>query len=308
MTLHPFPPLRIPPLLTAGDSVALIAPAGAVRPERIDGAVAALESRGYNVIEGTCLRSRVGSFSGTPGQRLEDLLTALRNSDIKAIFCARGGFGAIHLLEALTPVLAETLPRWLIGFSDISALHAAWLDAGIMPVHGPMARHLTDFPPDNPDLTQLFTLLEQGEWQLNFDTSSPLSVDITAPIYGGNLAVLDGLSNTRWDELARATASTPAPIIFLEDINEPLYKLDRMLTRLRMAGILPRISALLLGQFTGIEQHRAVTDLATERLQGTGIPVIDGLPVGHGTHNAPIPLGAPVRLRVNGHSASLELV
>lgn len=299
-------PAVMPMPLRSGDRVALVAPAGAVRGERIDGAVSALVSQGFTVIEGNALRGCYKSYSAPAIERLADITAALYDPLIKAIFCARGGFGAIHLLPGLESVLRDATPKWLVGFSDISALHAAWLRAGVVSVHGPMARHLTELPSDNPDTVALFSILSGRGAEYEFVTNCADTFAITAPVVGGNMAVLDGLVGTPWDELSMADGS----LMMFEDINEPLYKIDRMFTRMLLAGIIGRAKALMLGYFSGIDDQSLISDMIRSRLYDFGlshIPIVDGLPVGHGIANSPIPIGCPVTLKVSRGHAILHI-
>ena len=136
----------VPPRLLPGDAVAVVSPAGSVSPEIVERASSALASEGYVVKLGRfCLGNHtegVITFSGTAGQRLADLREALEDSSVKALWCSRGGFGAVPLLASLDIDFLAKHPKWIVGYSDITALHAAMLAAGVLSLHAPMARHL----------------------------------------------------------------------------------------------------------------------------------------------------------------------
>lgn len=294
----------LPPELRPGDAVALVAPAGAVSHDRLDGAIAHLRARGYDVRPGKHLYGRAGSFSGSAEERFADVEAALCDPAVKALFCARGGYGAVHLLERLDTILASTSPKWLIGFSDISALHAAWLRHGMAAVHAPMARHLTELPYDHPDTVALFDILEGRGHTFEWRTDAP-GLQVTAPLFGGNFAVLSGLAATPWDEFALAACENRF-ILVLEDINEPAYKLDRMMMRLRLSGALERCAALLVGQFTGLDDAVAV-DTVRRATAGLPLTVVPGLPVGHSHEsNHPLLLGRLATLTADSGVARLS--
>ena len=230
-----------PQLLKPGDTVAILSPASAVDPALIDGAVKALQSRGFNTKVMAHATGRKGTYSASAGERLDDMRSALSDPAVKAILCSRGGYGAVDMLGRLIPK-----PVWLIGFSDISALHALWQSQGIMSIHGSMARHLAEFPADDPANQALFQILCHGTQPAYSFTTHPLSRQgsVRGQMIGGNLAVLAGLISTPYDMLK------PGRILVIEDIAEPIYKVERILHQLRLNGVLENLSGLLVGQFT----------------------------------------------------------
>lgn len=282
-----------PQLLKPGDTVAILSPASAVDPALIDGAVKALQSRGFNTKVMAHATGRKGTYSASAGERLDDMRSALSDPAVKAILCSRGGYGAVDMLGRLIPK-----PVWLIGFSDISALHALWQSQGIMSIHGSMARHLAKFPADDPANQALFQILCHGTQPAYSFTTHPLSRQgsVRGQMIGGNLAVLAGLISTPYDMLK------PGRILVIEDIAEPIYKVERILHQLRLNGVLENLSGLLVGQFTEYRGDSNYTDMERMIADMTapyGYPVALGAPFGHVDGNLPFVEGAEVTLNVS---------
>ncbi len=282
-----------PQLLKPGDTVAILSPASAVDPALIDGAVKALQSRGFNTKVMAHATGRKGTYSASAGERLDDMRSALSDPAVKAILCSRGGYGAVDMLGRLIPK-----PVWLIGFSDISALHALWQSQGIMSIHGSMARHLAEFPADDPANQALFQILCHGTQPAYSFTTHPLSRQgsVRGQMIGGNLAVLAGLISTPYDMLK------PGRILVIEDIAEPIYKVERILHQLRLNGVLENLSGLLVGQFTEYRGDSNYTDMERMIADMTapyGYPVALGAPFGHVDSNLPFVEGAEVTLNVS---------
>jgi len=282
-----------PQLLKPGDTVAILSPASAVDPALIDGAVKALQSRGFNTKVMAHATGRKGTYSASAGERLDDMRSALSDPAVKAILCSRGGYGAVDMLGRLIPK-----PVWLIGFSDISALHALWQSQGIMSIHGSMARHLAEFPADDQANQALFQILCHGTQPAYSFTTHPLSRQgsVRGQMIGGNLAVLAGLISTPYDMLK------PGRILVIEDIAEPIYKVERILHQLRLNGVLENLSGLLVGQFTEYRGDSNYTDMERMIADMTapyGYPVALGAPFGHVDGNLPFVEGAEVTLNVS---------
>ena len=180
----------IPAALQSGDTIALISPASQVKHHYIDAATRRLEEWGFRVLKGEHVYDSYGNFAGTAEQRLSDLRKALCNPDVKAILCTRGGYGAVHLLEGITPEEIRRNAKWLIGFSDISALHAAWVRAGVASLHASMAKHLTEEGDDHV-VTRYFRDILAGQRPCYHVASHPFNRhgSVSARIVGGNMAV-----------------------------------------------------------------------------------------------------------------------
>ena len=275
--------------LRPGARVAVVAPAGPFERTALEAGVAVLAAR-YSVHLAPELLARQRYLAGSDAQRLAQLTAALSDPDIDALFCARGGYGAMRLLPALEGLAPA--PKPLVGFSDITALHA-WLQRnGLISVHGPVLTQLGKL--DAQTHERLFALLEDGAPAAPLrgtDTYVPGVAE--GPLQGGTLAVLTRLLGTPY------LPPLEGAVLLLEDVGEQPYRLDRMWTHLALAGVFRRVRGIALGAFTGCEPRGAdytsaqvLRDLAAE----TGLPCAAGFPIGHGERNEPVPLGVRVRL------------
>ena len=295
-----------PPKLSDGDVVAIVSPASVVRREFVEGSVRRLRDLGLEVIVMPhAVDSQHGSFASQTAERAADLLTAWRNPDVKAILCGRGGYGCIHLLPYFKADMLRGNPKWLIGFSDVSALHAMLYRAGVMSLHSPMAKHLALEPEDDEATGWLIRLLT-GDTGIDYRLAPhPLNQpgEARGILRGGNMAVLDGLSATPYNIID--VEPEEEVILFIEDIAEPLYKIDRMLWRLRLNGTLNNIKGLIVGQFTEYKPDANWPDaetLISTRLKEWGLtelPVAFDFPVGHVTRNLPLIEGSTATLTVS---------
>lgn len=281
---------QAPPGLAPGARVAAIAPASAFDRASFESGLALVGAR-YDVRYRPAIFERRRYLAGSDDRRLGELTEALLDPAIRAVFCARGGYGATRLLARLA-TLAPAAPKPLVGFSDITALHM-WLQSrGVMSVHGPV-------------LTQLGLLSEATRQRLFHLLESPAPAPALAasdtyvagvaegPLLGGTLSVVTRLLGTPY------LPSLEGAILLLEDVGERPYRLDRMWTHLELAGVLGQVRGIALGSFTNCEERDAdysAADVLRELAQATGLPCAAGFPVGHGAVNEPVPLGARVRL------------
>lgn len=298
-----FPSIR-PVSLHPGDKVAILSPSSAVNEEYVLGAAGFLRKRGYEPeIMPFAIGKVRGSYAASLEDRAEDFRNALTDPSIRAILCARGGYGAVHLLPLVPPSLVAANPKWLVGFSDISALHALWRRAGVMSLHAPMAKHLTLEGQDHKATCSLFNILEGGI-SVEYDVS-PHSFnrpgEAEGLLLGGNLAVLNGLAATPFDLLSGEDAK--GMILFIEDISEAIYAVERMLMRLWLSGALAKYAAIVVGRFTEYHpdrNHSSMEEMIDRFLTNAGvdIPVAFGFPAGHVADNMPLVEGAPAKLIV----------
>jgi muramoyltetrapeptide carboxypeptidase len=277
--------------------VRVVAPAGPFDPARFEEGLAVLRDRfGLVPRMRPDVVARAGYLAGDDARRLEEWNEAASDPDARAIWCARGGYGAMRLLPRIEPARLLHPPKWLIGFSDVTALHAPLNQAGLATVHGPMVAFLSRTP--RAALDHLEALLF-GRAGAAADDGAPapgaglagtavIRPGVAAgPLLGGTLTILAHLCGTRW--LPRLAGA----ILFLEDVGEKPYRLDRCLTQLRIAGALDGVRAVCLGQFEGCDDgpERGV-DVVRRLVAALGVPAIEGLPAGHGEDNRAVLLGA----------------
>lgn len=278
-----------PPRLKPGDEIGLIAPAGPVTPNELSPGIDLLTSMGYGVRLSTHLYHRKEYLAGEDDARLQDLHSMFKNDKIKAIFCARGGYGSIRLLGKINYHLIRENPKVILGYSDITALLLAVLnESGIVTFHGPVVRELSH----DMDLDPFFQpIISQGPLVVDLSCGSTLIPGGTKGILlGGNLSLMCHLIGTSYMPLLNGC------ILFVEERGEPLYKIDRMLTYLNLSGLFKNVSGLILGQFENCGDISTIHGLFTDIGKGLDIPVCSGLPVGHGKKNITLPLGVQASL------------
>lgn len=295
----------IPPFLRKGDKVAIVSPASAVNPDYVDGACRVLEEWGYVPVVGKHCKGKNGYYSGTLEERLADFKEALQDTSIKAVLCSRGGYGAVHLVEHLPIEEIRNNAKWLIGFSDISVLHALFNHAEIATIHASMAKHLSLFGTADERNKLLHRILE-GELPVYNISAHEYNKagEAVGELLGGNLAVLSGLIGTDIDILKKDK------ILFIEDIGEPIYKVERMLYTLRLSGVLSHLRGMIVGQFTGTSETNAngetMYSMIREMVRPYSFPVAFDFPCGHIDENVPLIEGITTRLTVTPHSTRLE--
>lgn len=289
-------PMLTPKPLTQGDAVAIVSPASVIDPDLVAGACDTLTSWGFVPRVYPHALSANGSYAGSVDQRFDDLANALTDPEIKGIVCSRGGYGAVHLLNRLSRLDLAAHLKWLVGFSDISALHGLMHSQGVMSIHGSMAKQLAKGPDDelNKDMLSLLTGQTPRPimWQSR-DFVNPGSV--TAPMLGGNLAVITALIGTTYDLIH------PGMILVVEDVAEPIYKVERMFYQLMLSGRLQQLAGLVVGQFTEYHpdrNHQTMEEMLRPILGQLNYPVATNAPIGHIDSNRPWIEGATTTFTV----------
>ncbi|GHH71300.1 putative carboxypeptidase [Streptosporangium violaceochromogenes] len=277
----------VPPRLRPGDVVAVVAPCGPPDPVRLARGMRVLEGLGLKVVTGAHVLDRDRYLAGSDAARAADLQEAWCDPAVAGVFCARGGYGATRLLDLLDwPAMRAAAPKALVGSSDVTALHRAFaVELGVASWFGPMPACATISDPEGPDAESFGHLASAL-----FGDPAPVRGDrvivpgaVTAPVTGGNLSLLAALCGTPYALRARGA------IVFLEDVGEAPYRIDRMLTQLLGSGALEGAAGFALGSWVGCGDPCPVLE---ERLAPLGVPVIAGLPVGHGTPQFSVLLGA----------------
>jgi muramoyltetrapeptide carboxypeptidase len=283
----------VPQRLRSGDRVAVVAPSGRVDASRLANGLEYLKAWGLEVeVMPSVLagHERFSYLAADDKARADDLRTAWLDTRFAAVFCARGGYGVQRMLEYVDVDELAAVPKWFVGFSDITALHEPLNARGLVTMHGPMAAAVEQL--GNAD----------GRERLRALLFEPESVtDLLAPVgartvvggvaegrlRGGNLAMLASSVGT-------PTYAPPEGIVVLEDVNEEAYQADRLLTQLLRVGWFEQVTGLVIGDFS--EGGDGIGDVIRERLGPLGVPMVEGAPVGHEALNLAVPLGLPVRL------------
>lgn len=297
---------RKPSRLKAGDVVGLVSPASAPPdPAQIDKAVATLTAMGFQPKLGPHARDRYGYLAGTDKDRAADVNAMFADKDVKAIFAVRGGWGCARILPHLDWTVIRANPKLLIGYSDITALHMAFAKrAGFTTLHAPVGTS-----PWNPSSFDSFKRVAMDAGTPTFVNPFPDSALPDAPSYptqtirggkargrlwGGNLTVLTAMVGTSW------LPSFKGAVLFLEDVEEAEYRVDRMLTQLAQAGILSEVAGVVFGQCTGCEGKSltgfTLTEVLEQHLKPLNVPVYTGAWFGHITDQFTLPEGGLVEL------------
>jgi len=293
-----------PRKLEPGDTIALTAPAGIVLDESdFSRMKEVLESFGLNVIFGEFVRRRHGYFSGTDNQRAKDLNRFFSDPGVDAILAVRGGWGSSRILPFLDFEIIKNNPKIFCGFSDITTLHLAFLKhCGLVTFHGPNGAS------DWTDLTKrsFKAVLMDGEAAV-FKSKSRVKTIVPGvaegPLIGGNLTIFTTSLGTSYQPVTRGS------ILFLEDISEPAYKIDRMLTHMKAAGVLDGISGFVFGRCTNCPKPSSpgfsIEAVIRQHIEPLGIPAVTGVDIGHDPDNFTIPLGIGAKL--DAGSGEIEL-
>ncbi len=273
--------------LRPGSRIAVAAPSGPFDHVVFDRGLSVLATR-YTPVVMPHAHDATRYLAGTSGDRLSDFTRALTDDSLDAVWAARGGFGAAHLLPELRFVLAK---KTIIGFSDITALHVMRQGQGVRSLHGPVVTQLATQPVEVVE--RLFAILE-GQHPLTIRGTDSVTPGVAeGPLVGGNLSVIASLVGTPFQPDYNGC------VLLLEDIGERPYRLDRLLTQLKYAGILDAVAGVVLGEFTHCEEKDASyssNQVVSEILAATGKPCARGFAIGHGAVNHAAPLGARVRL------------
>lgn len=283
---HP-PPLVLPPRLRPGDTVGLVAPAGPLlNEETLAAGIRLLRDMGFEVKHGRDLMRRQGYLAGSDQQRAGEFRELWADPEVKALVAVRGGYGSLRMLPLLDMQLFRQHPKVLVGFSDITVLLTAILkQTGLLTFHGPMVTTLAGS--DRQSIRFFHDLLNRRE----MDSLKPEGLEILIAgqvqgrLLGGNLTTLVHLLGTPYE------LSWQGAILFLEDIGEQPYRIDRMLTHLKEAGRLQGLGGLILGSFKDCGDQEQIWERAVALLQDQKIPLWANFPAGHGKRNHILPLG-----------------
>lgn len=295
----------VPKPLQTGDKAIIVSPAGKINPEYVQRASELLTSWGVIVEQNPVCLGEYGRFSATTEERLDDLQKALDREDIQLILCSRGGYGVMQYLDKLTPDGMLKHPKWVIGYSDITALHAMLQKNGLASLHAPMARHLSLATPDDIAVDYLKSILWGKTPDYNI-AEHPFNRTGKASgiLRGGNLSLLYALRGTPFDFHPEGT------ILFVEDIGERAYHIDRMFQNLRLSGYLERISGLIIGEFTDCEEDsfmkQGIYEGIYKMVTPYSFPVCFGFPVGHSANNYPLLCGSRSTLIVEDDQVTLK--
>jgi muramoyltetrapeptide carboxypeptidase len=295
-----------PAYIEKGDKVAIVAPAGKIDKQKVDNAVKGLEKWGLEPVVGKNVFKTSNQYSATDRQRLSDFQKMLDDDDIRAIICARGGYGSIRIIDKIDFTKFRKNPKWIVGFSDITVLHShIHSNLGIETIHGTMTGGFDAGGKSSLSTESLRTALF-GE-KLFYDLKPhPLSKKGKARglLTGGNLAILTSLIGSKSD------IDTDGKILFIEDVGEYLYRLDRMMWTMKRAGKLENPAGLIVGGMTDMKDNetsfgKTAYEIIKEAVKGRRYPVCFGFPAGYQDDNSALILGREIEMKVDGNGVRI---
>ena len=293
--------VHLPSPLKAGDAIGVCAPSGAFEPVLLEAGIAQLRKMGFFVHLPPGLNEVSGYLAGNDRHRAALVNDLFKSTEIKAVFCARGGFGALRVLPFLDFTLLKNSPKLLIGFSDITAILSQGIEQCTSPmIHGPVITSLAGASVRT--LESLFQIMTEPFSQIVIRGRQTLSRGSASGILkGGNLATLVSMVGTPFQP------DFEGSILFLEDTAEPAYKIDRMLTQLRLSGLLTGVKGVVLGSFDRCGDIADIHGIVAEVFNNYPVPILAGVDAGHGEPNLCIPLGSKAILDADGQTLGVRI-
>lgn len=288
--------MTAPPYLKKGDKIGIVAPARKISKEEIQFAVEAFQKWGLEVVFGKNLFQAENQYSGSDEQRASDLQAFLDDSSVKAVISARGGYGTLRIIDKLDFTKFQKNPKWIIGYSDITVLHSHIHNFGIETLHATMPINFQK----NEESVETMRKVLFGE-KLSYEMQNqPLNRkgEASGELVGGNLSLLYALQGSKSD------ISTDGKILFIEDLDEYLYHIDRMMISLKRSGKLSKLSGLVVGGMTDMKDNtvpfgKIAEEIIMDAVKEYKYPVCFGFPAGHQEKNLALPFGRRAKLIVD---------
>lgn len=301
--------MQKPNALKIGDTVMIVAPSSPPNIENVMKMKLTLEQAGLHVLFGKGMTEKRGYLAGNDANRVSDLHEAFSNTEVKAVLCATGGYGSGRLLQDIDFELIKNNPKIFWGYSDITALHIAFLQkANLVTFHGPMMQECgaCNAPPETiASLKQLLEPLSFTFTASEKNTYPVFSHSVTAPMTGGNLTVLASTIGTPYE------VDTRGKILFIEDIQEEPYRIDRMINQLRLARKFEDCKGVIFGDFKDCgpqkrQESLTIAEIVYDHIVPLGLPVLSGFPIGHCSPNYGVPFGVPTTINGVDQTLSFE--
>ena len=291
--------------LRQGDTVAIVATARKNILPNLQPAIELLESWGLRVQIGHSIGLDNHQLAGTDAQRAADLQAQLENPDIKAIWCVRGGYGTVRMIDLVDFSPLKKQPKWIIGFSDVTVLHAHLHQLGFSSIHGLMPVNVEKASPEALESLRKILFNEPLRYELPYQPENQLG-SATGELMGGNLSILYSLMGSA------SQIDGAGKILFIEDLDEYLYHLDRMCMGLKRSGLFAQLSGVLVGTFSQMHDNeipwgKSAYEILAEHLNPLNIPIVYHFPAGHIADNRALPFGKIARLTVSKSGTQLHI-
>jgi muramoyltetrapeptide carboxypeptidase len=299
--------IQNPPFLQAGDKIGIVAPASAIKYVDLKPGISLIKDQwNLNIVEGETLKSAYNQFSATDEERRQDIQTMLDDPSIKAIMAARGGYGCSRIVDQLNFDRFLESPKWIIGFSDLTVLLAKMYTLGYASLHAPMVKSMT--LEGAGDAAESLRKILFGELPVYSVPPHPFNRLGTADaeLVGGNLCLLAHMVGSATD------METDGKILFIEDVGEYYYNLDRMIIQLKRAGKLKNLAGMIVGQFSDMKDNanpsfgKGVNEIILEHVAAYDYPVCFDFPVGHVADNRAMAIGMATYLKIDETGAELQ--
>jgi len=295
-----------PPNIKQGDTIGLVCPAGSIPIEKVQNCIQTLEKWGYQVQLGKTVGGKKDAFSATDAERALDVQSMLDDENIKAILCARGGYGMSRIVNELNFSKFNAHPKWVIGFSDITVLHAALQKQNCMSIHGPMAGAFNKGEPGEKFILSLRDCLEGkvSQYQANAHVLNALG-KVKAPMIGGNLCMIAHLIGSQ------NALDSKEKILFIEDVSEYHYNIDRLMRQCKHAGLFENCKGIIVGGFTDMKDNASdfgatAHEIIGAHISNLAIPICFDFPISHGLENVAVKQGQAYLLEVHDKGADLK--
>jgi muramoyltetrapeptide carboxypeptidase len=285
-----------PPYLKKGQTIGIVAPARYIEQSKYPYIINLIESKGYKVARGKTTFLLHNIFAGTADERAEDLQQMIDNDNIATIFCLRGGYGTVQIIDKINFAKLGKQPKWIVGFSDITVLHNALTNTGIESIHGQMP---VNFPEKSESIDMLFNTLEGKSLRYNINTNSlNRQGRASGLLTGGNIAVLTSLAATPFD------VHWDNKILFIEETGEYLYRLERMMYQLKLSGKLANLTGLIVGGLSSMQDNnipfgKNARQIIFDAVKDYNYPVCFGFPAGHIKDNMPLIFNRKIEMNVS---------
>jgi len=293
-----------PPPLQKGDQVALIATARSISKKELQPAISLLKSWDLEPVLGSSIGLQAHQFAGSDEERATDLQNQINDPSIKAIWCAKGGYGSIRILDLVDFSMLKTQPKWLIGYSDVTAIHLHLQSIGIASLHAQMASAIETRSTSTSEELKAVVFGEKHQIQYNSRHPNQVNGKVKGEVIGGNLSVLYSAIGSH------SMPSFKNKILFLEDLDEYLYHFDRMMQNLKRSGLLNQISGLIVGGMTDMNDNtvpfgKTAEEIIFDAVKELNIPVAFDFPAGHVETNLPLIFGKTAHLDVTSNQVTL---